>query len=109
ASNRSPDCASLTSIADDSSRRGANISVKPSGMCCTTRMHPGKSSGSCENRYWSALGPPGEMPIATMDEGQWGIDVLRRSLRLDAGMVMIIFGAPEEAATLIFSANSAAI
>ncbi len=49
------------------------------------------------------------MPIATMDEGQWGIDVLRRSLRLDAGMVMIIFGAPEEAATLIFSANSAAI
>ena len=39
----SPDCASLTLSAQLSSRRRANISVNPSGMCCTTTMHPGKS------------------------------------------------------------------
>ena len=43
--SKSPDCASFTSIAEDSSSRRANISVKPSGMCCTTTRQPGKSYG----------------------------------------------------------------
>src|SRR5208283_5093275 len=43
----------------------ANISVKPSGMCCTTRIVPGKSGGSCDNRNSRACGPPVEIPMAT--------------------------------------------
>ena len=32
-------------------------------------MVPGKSPGSWDNKYWSALGPPVEIPIATMRVG----------------------------------------
>ena len=109
ANNKSPDCASFTSMAQDSLRRRANMSVKPSGICCTTKRQPGKSSGSCEKRYCKALGPPVEMPIATIREGQLGSEVRRCSLRFIEGTVIIIFGAPEAAANLIFNANSAAI
>ena len=45
-----------------------------------------------------------------MREGQRGfVEKRRRSLRLGVGTVMIIFGAPEDAATLILRASSAAI
>ena len=109
ANNKSPDCASLTSMAEDSSRRRANMSVNPSGICCTTKRQPGKSSGSWEKRYCKALGPPVETPSATIREGQLGMEARRCGLRFTEGTVMIIFGAPEAAANLIFNANSAAI
>src|SRR5438067_426291 len=66
---RSPERASLTSIEQHSFMRRANISVNPSGICCTTRMAPGKSEGNCDKTYCSALGPPVEIPIATIFVG----------------------------------------
>src|SRR6202043_2639925 len=92
ARSKSPDFAFLPSIAEDSWRRLANISVKPSGMCCTTKRQPGKSSGSCEKRYCKAFGPPVETPIATTRDGQLGMAVGLRSLRFVEGTVIIIFG-----------------
>ena len=48
--------------------------------------------------------------MATTREGQRGaLGKMRRSFGFAGGTVMIIFGAPEEAATLIFSASSEAI
>ena len=74
--SRSPDCASFTSIAQHSSSRRANNSVKPSGMCCTTTMLPGKSPGNCESTYCSAFGPPVEIPIATTFDGaRFGLEL----------------------------------
>src|SRR6202043_2318635 len=105
ARSKSPDFAFLPSIAEDSWRRLANISVKPSGMCCTTSRQPGKSLGSCEKRYCKAFGPPVETPMATTREGQWEFDERRGSFCFVAGSVMIIFGAPEAAATLILIAS----
>src|SRR2546429_5778207 len=62
ARSKSPERASCTSSGQHSSRRLANISVKPSGICCTTTMVDRKSLGICESMYWSALGPPVEIP-----------------------------------------------
>src|SRR5437870_1898447 len=42
ANSISPDWASFTPIEQISSNRRANISVKPSGICCTTTIDPGK-------------------------------------------------------------------
>src|ERR1700674_2573203 len=78
-------------------------------MCCTTSKQPGKSSGSWENKYCNAFGPPVEIPMATMREGHCGMVVRRGGLRLVEGTVMIIFGTPEEAATLILIDSSAGI
>src|SRR6202041_2592017 len=47
--------------------------------------------------------------MATIFEGQFGIEVRRCSFCFSGGTVIIIFGAPDPAATLIFSASSAAI
>ena len=66
ASKRSPDCASFTAIPQISSRRRANISVNPSGMCCTMTMLPGKSAGNWDSTYCRACGPPVETPMATI-------------------------------------------
>ena len=55
ASNRSPDWASLTLMAQISSRRRENISVNPSGMCCTTRMVPGKVLGQLRQQVLQGL------------------------------------------------------
>src|ERR1035441_4270026 len=63
--NTSPDCASFTRKGQTSSNRRANMSVNPSGMCCTTVMVPGKSPGNCDNTYSNAWGPPVETPMAT--------------------------------------------
>jgi hypothetical protein len=52
-----------------SSSLRANISVKPSGMCCTITRVPGKSPGSCDSTYCKACGPPVETPIATTRDG----------------------------------------
>src|SRR5579862_5990765 len=62
--NRSPDCASFTRSGQTSSSRRANMSVNPSGMCCTTAIVPGKSPGSCDSKYSIACGPPVETPMA---------------------------------------------
>src|ERR1700679_3603024 len=72
-------------------------------------MQPGKFSGICEKTYWSALGPPVEMPMATITEGPEGMVVRRGVFDLMVGTVMIIFGGPEAAAPLIFCASSVAI
>ena len=72
ASSKSPDWASLTRMGQISSSRLAKSSVNPSGMCCTTRMLPEKSSGSCGSRYCRALGPPVETPMATICVGAMG-------------------------------------
>ena len=47
----------------------ANISVKPSGMCCTTRMLAGKSGGQLRKQILQRFGPPVEMPMATTRVG----------------------------------------
>src|SRR6185437_8947966 len=62
--NTSPDCASFTLSALHSLSRRANISVNPSGICCTTTMQPGKSAGNCDNTYCNDCGPPVEIPMA---------------------------------------------
>src|SRR5437660_9687186 len=52
-----------------SSRRFANISVKPSGMCCTTKIVERKSAGICDKTNCSAFGPPVEIPMAMTRRG----------------------------------------
>ena len=50
------------------SRRSAKALVKPSGMCCTTRIDDGNSGGICVKTCMSAAGPPVEVPIPTIFE-----------------------------------------
>jgi len=44
----------------DSSRRRANISVKPSGLCARIKMVEAKSAGICESTICSALARGGD-------------------------------------------------
>ena len=104
ASSKSPDCASCTSIAQISSNRRANISVKPSGMCCTITKWP-ENRGDLRQKYCNALGPPVEIPIAIMRFGAMAASgaIFRRHRRFHFQLRQRLIGPPARFATLIFS------
>src|SRR5215471_12638211 len=81
AMSRSPERASCTSRGQHSSKRFANISVKPSGMCCTTSMAERKLLGICDSMYCNALGPPVEIPTAMTRRGGifWFLEKIHRA------------------------------
>ena len=108
ATSKSPDCASFTRMGQLSSSLLANSSVNPSGMCCTTRMLPENSTGSCENRYCKAFGPPVETPRAMMRVGATGCGLCGCSPCVSDGRNCVCTPALCAAAR-IFLINSAAI
>src|SRR5689334_6420666 len=107
---RSPDCASFTSMAHDSSSLRENMSVNPSGICWTTTMLPGKSPGNCCNRYCSAFGPPVEIPIAMILLGsRRGRNAILFGLGRSSTTGAVVFRSLLLAATLILLIRSRAI
>ncbi len=110
ARSKSPERASCTSSWQHSSSRFANISVKPSGMCCTTRIVPVNSPGICDRTNCSAFGPPVEIPMAMTRFGGIGL----RPGFLDVCASSWIGGTskrlpPARLATLTFSISCPAI
>ena len=79
-------------------------------MCCTTRMVPGKSGGSCANKNSRACGPPVEIPMATIRVGG-GADLGDALFSVRGGAPRKVPGRTtlQSAAALIFAINSRAV
>src|SRR4051812_43992223 len=62
----SPGSASFTRTAEISANCWLNCDVKLAGMCCTSRIAPGKSFGNEGMNFINVAGPPVEAAIITM-------------------------------------------
>src|SRR5438045_1359187 len=70
--------------------RWANGAVNPAGICCTIRIGTGRSRGRQNRMSCNALGPPVELPMATIADvakSHWSLSVEDRGRFRPSGLL----------------------